>query len=567
MRPAHRPGRHFDRLHGHADGFAGVQQRAGDGRLHAKIGCERSQVEGPLAESRRREARAHVSESSTESEIVIASGRLKARKSTSGSGRSTRNGRTTSRLVARARGTSPASARDIDARRSVAMSSADWWRSSRFFAKAEQLIVETLAAERVDFERFDDAVALLAAEVPTVSRDVGLDPSASSALHEALSSWQLPIAGARDVGAAFSELLSLHLESIYRPLALWWTDGSTAVEPSCLFSKGLPTPDRFPAFLNGAWAHHQWRVALPRDAVPEGDVGDGLIDERLSFRSAAATDVGRKRANNEDGYIERPEVGLWVVADGMGGHRNGEVASRMVCDALVDFQPDGSFEEAIAGATKRVQDVNEHLYRSAEGADTLDRSGSTVVVMLARGSQLALLWAGDSRLYRWREGKLDQLSRDHSLAELTGSTIVESNIITRAVGIQADLTLDLYRDSVQPDDRFLLCSDGLTRVVSDGRICELMGASEIQSTVGGLINAALEAGGPDNVTVLVAEAILQPLKSSRAAARCRRGGRFLPAWTGRRPNPRAVPVRDIRPHRTACSSAYETGECGSVLRK
>jgi type VI secretion system protein ImpM len=380
-------------------------------------------------------------------------------------------------------------------------------RSARFFAKAEQLVVETLAAERVDFERFDAAVALLAADVPMISNEIGLDASASSALHEALSSWQLPIAGARDVGAAFSELLSLHLESIYRPLALWWTDGSAAVEPSCLFSKGLPTPDRFPAFLNGAWAHHQWRVALPREAVPEGDAGDPVVDEQLSFRSAAATDVGRKRANNEDGYIERPEVGVWVVADGMGGHRNGEVASRMVCDALMDFQPEGSFEEAIAGATRRVQDVNEHLYRSSEGSDTLDRSGSTVVVMLARGSQLALLWAGDSRLYRWREGTLNQLSRDHSLAELTGSTTVESNIITRAVGIQADLTLDLHRDLVKPDDRFLLCSDGLTRVVSDGLICELMGAAEIQSTVGGLIKAALDAGGPDNVTVLVAEAI------------------------------------------------------------
>ena len=342
-----------------------------------------------------------------------------------------------------------------------------------------------------------------------VASELALDVSASSALHEALSSWQLPIAGARDVGAAFAELLSLHLESTYRPLALWWTDGSMAVEPSCLFTKGLPAPQRFPAFLNGAWARHEWRVALPREAVPEGSVTEPDAGGALSFRSAAATDVGRKRTNNEDRFIERAEVGLWAVADGMGGHRDGEVASRMVCDALSDFQPDGSFEEAIAAATRRVQDVNGHLYRTAEGADVADRAGSTVVLMLLRGSQLAVLWAGDSRVYRWRDGRLEQLSRDHSLAELTGSAEVESNIITRAVGIQSDLTLDLYRDMVRPDDRFLLCSDGLTRVVPDDLICELMVGTDLQNTVGRLIKAALDAGGPDNVTALVAEAFAE----------------------------------------------------------
>ena len=114
---------------------------------------------------------------------------------------------------------------------------------------------------------------------------------------------------------------------------------------------------------------------------------------------------GRARQNNEDGFVERPEAGIWAVADGMGGHSHGEVASRMVCDALADFPLDGTFEEAIDAARRRVQEVNDHLLQDRDGRDDpTDRSGSTVVVLLVRGLRSAVLWAGDSRVYRWRAG-------------------------------------------------------------------------------------------------------------------------------------------------------------------
>jgi serine/threonine protein phosphatase PrpC len=189
----------------------------------------------------------------------------------------------------------------------------------------------------------------------------------------------------------------------------------------------------------------------------------------------------------------------------MGGHSHGEVASRMVCDALADFHPDGTFEEAVEAAARRVQDVNDHLLRTT-GAHPAERSGSTVVVLLLRGVRSAVLWAGDSRVYRWRAGTLEQLSQDHSLAALTGPGSAESSVITRAVGVQPDLTLDIRRDGVRPLDRFLLCSDGLTRVVTDEQICGLMETPDIRAAVEALIQATLDAGAPDNVTVLVAEA-------------------------------------------------------------
>jgi type VI secretion system protein ImpM len=381
--------------------------------------------------------------------------------------------------------------------------------SSPFFDSAERLVIETLAAEQVDFDRFDQGVLALEEDLSPVALapPTLLDPAAVSVLTETPQAWQLPLGTSFELGSAFEQLLSCQLESKYRPLVLWWTDGSAVVEPSWLVLKGLPSPTLYPGLLEGAWTEHRWRsVPVYGADIPTLTGGDAESMEPLSFRSAAATDVGRARGNNEDGFLERPEVGLWAVADGMGGHSHGEVASRMVCDALADFQLDGSFEEAVEAAERRVQEVNDYLVHAAEGGHPVERSGSTVVVLLLRGVRSAVLWAGDSRVYRWRAGKLEQLSRDHSLAALGEAAPSESSVITRAVGVEPELTLDVHRDAVLPGDRFLLCSDGLTRVIPDDQICGLMEPKDLRAAVDGLIKATLDAGAPDNVTVLIAEA-------------------------------------------------------------
>ena len=141
-----------------------------------------------------------------------------------------------------------------------------------------------------------------------------------------------------------------------RSTGRWCSGGPTGRRSSSRAAwslKGLPGPALYPAFLEGSWAEHRWRSvpgARPgrRDAARHPLAGSRT--RPLSFRSAAATDVGRARSNNEDGFVERPEAGLWAVADGMGGHSHGEVASRMVCDALADFPLDGTFEEAVEAA-------------------------------------------------------------------------------------------------------------------------------------------------------------------------------------------------------------------------
>jgi len=378
-----------------------------------------------------------------------------------------------------------------------------------FFEAAEQLVIETLATERVDFERFDQGTLALERALSPIAfpPELVLDPGASAIVTDSPHAWQMPLATASDVTSAFEQLLSLHLEAKYRPLVLFWTEGSGVVEPSCLVLKGLPAPDMYPALLEGAWTAHRWRSVAARVSDEATLPGTLVIDEGtpMFFRSAAATDVGRVRTNNEDGFVERPEAGLWAVADGMGGHSHGEVASRMVCDALTDFPLDGTFDEAIDAARRRVEEVNDHLARAGLGADPVHRSGSTVVMLLLRGPRSAVLWAGDSRAYRWRGGTLEQLTRDHSLAEIGGTAAAESSVITRAVGVDVDLTLDVHRDAIRPDDRFLLCSDGLTRVIPESEICNWMRSPDIQTAVDGLIKATLSAGAPDNVTVLIAE--------------------------------------------------------------
>ena len=219
-----------------------------------------------------------------------------------------------------------------------------------FFDAAERLVIDTLAADRVDFERFDSQVSELSTEFASIKLPRRLDFDGTQALvagsgHER---WMLPLQeGAAALGPLFNGLLARHLAGLYDPMVIWWTEGSAYVDPGCVVGRGLPDPSGFASMLDGARTNPTWRTvtsaAGPSDATPSGDtlIGDLLAPR---FRSAAASDVGRVRSVNQDAFIERSDVGVWVVADGLGGHRDGEVASRMVCDALADFVPDAGFD-------------------------------------------------------------------------------------------------------------------------------------------------------------------------------------------------------------------------------
>jgi type VI secretion system protein ImpM len=383
-----------------------------------------------------------------------------------------------------------------------------------FFENAEQLVVDTLAAATIDFESFDDRVGDLSRDLEALAGAprVRLAPSAGEVLNGgAERDWQIPTGSPSDVRSVLHQLLSHRLGTLYDPLVIWWTDGSSMVEPNCLIGRGLPSPDVFAAFLDGSWERRQWTlVAADVNSTDQEDDGDTLTGDPSppQYRSVGATDTGRVRKVNQDSFLERPEVGLWVVADGLGGHSEGEVASRMVCDALADLIPDASFDRMVELVTERVQQVNDHLVRAAARPYHAVISGSTVVTLLTRGTRCVVAWAGDSRVYRVRRGQLEQLTRDHSLLAESGFLPdgESPNAITRAVGGEPTLALDLYRDRVRPGDRFLLCSDGLTRTLSEERILHWMQHEYISAAVQGLMTDTLEAGAPDNVTAVIVEA-------------------------------------------------------------
>jgi type VI secretion system protein ImpM len=377
-----------------------------------------------------------------------------------------------------------------------------------WFATVEHLMVEALAAERLDFEEFDAAIAetATALAVPDGARVRVAQGDAQAIMSEANVAWHVPIGSSEQLGAVLAQLAYARLATLANPLTLWWTEGSTVVAPTCLAVPGLPHPQRFAAFLDGAWERDGgWRMASA-EVTDAAVLADTLVDVQPTptYVSAARSDCGPVRSVNQDACLERPEVGVWAVADGMGGHEAGDQASRMVCDALAGLEPKPTLDSTAGEVARRLEDVNAHLYRLATHPVNPVRSGSTVVALVTRGTQCHVLWAGDSRAYRLRDGTLDRLTHDHVDAE--NGQVEDDYSITRAVGGEATLALDSYRGRVRRGDRYLLCSDGLTRVLSSSELASRLAQDTPQTAVGALVDAALAAGTTDNVTAVVVAA-------------------------------------------------------------
>lgn len=242
---------------------------------------------------------------------------------------------------------------------------------------------------------------------------------------------------------------------------------------------------------------------------------DTLVEEDIhpEYLSAALTHAGKVRTSNQDCFVDRADARLWAVADGMGGHSQGDVASRMTCDGLAGMQAGATLDDVINDVQRRLGHVNAKLYAAAVRPRNPVQSGSTVVVFVVQRTASAVIWAGDSRLYRLRQRQLVQLTTDHTYAAQIAPMLApedrsteEDHSIMRAVGGESSLQLDVRRDRVRLGDRYLLCSDGLTREVPATLIAELLGTGTVQEAAQALLDASLAAGARDNVTVVVVEA-------------------------------------------------------------
>lgn len=235
----------------------------------------------------------------------------------------------------------------------------------------------------------------------------------------------------------------------------------------------------------------------------------------LRFRSGAITHPGARRKHNEDAYVDRPDVGIWAVADGAGGHAAGEVASGMIAEALQAIPSGLSAPDLLAEVRMALERTHVALREEAARRGPDEIVASTVVVMLAHGDHFACLWAGDSRAYLLRDGALRQITRDHSLVqELLEAGAISAdeavnhprgNVITRAVGAELDeFLLDKVSDRLLPGDRFLLCSDGLCKTLPETELASLLAALD-GAPPQALVDAALSANVSDNVTAVTVE--------------------------------------------------------------
>jgi protein phosphatase len=231
--------------------------------------------------------------------------------------------------------------------------------------------------------------------------------------------------------------------------------------------------------------------------------------------SAARSDVGRVREHNEDACLQQPERACWAVADGMGGHAVGDLASGLIVDALSRLSASDTIARYLADARKRLITVNQRLRQEAARRQ-VSVIGSTVVALFACDSYCGYLWAGDSRLYLYRDGHLRQLTRDHSQIEelkalglLTEEEAVNhpaQHVITRAVGATDQLEFDTNTLAVADGDMFLLCSDGLSNELSAREMQAALIAADCDAACEALIEAALARGGHDNITAVVVRA-------------------------------------------------------------
>lgn len=252
----------------------------------------------------------------------------------------------------------------------------------------------------------------------------------------------------------------------------------------------------------------------------------------MRYVAAAKSDVGRKRRGNEDSFCIAPELGLFIVADGMGGHAAGEVASRLAVDTIREWMAKypGGAEAALVGPPVptvsrqanfllgSIRLANRIIYDTAQGRREYAGMGTTVVSALAMDDRVALAHVGDSRIYRIRRGQIVQLSRDHSLVQQQVDRGILSpeeaqasqykHLITRALGLKESVEVDLAEEAVLSGDVLLLCSDGLSDLLEDEEMLHIVGehADDLEKACQALVDRANYRGGDDNITALLVQA-------------------------------------------------------------
>ena len=235
----------------------------------------------------------------------------------------------------------------------------------------------------------------------------------------------------------------------------------------------------------------------------------------MRFECVSRTHVGLRRKINEDSVFVDTERRLWAVADGMGGHDAGEIASTMVTDALRCLPPGSNIDELAKQAVEALRQVNRQLLELArsQAKDHETTIGTTIVGLAVDECSFRCFWMGDSRAYRIRDGKISRVTHDHSLVQNLvdagmlrpeeAETHENANLITRAVGVNEKFEIEIVTGDARPGDCFLLASDGLTRVVRDEELAGELDSRKPADAADYLIDLVMDRGAPDNVSLVI----------------------------------------------------------------
>jgi type VI secretion system protein ImpM len=372
----------------------------------------------------------------------------------------------------------------------------------------------------LDINAFDQLIQ----SIPVFSVPINLASGQQVSFEK--KSFYTAMENAGQMSDAFVGLNAKLLASFMSGYSLWSNEGSQYVQAALLACEGLPPISSFSEFLKG-------KMNNKNDAIQCDVIKNPLINTSTDtpqateleppslssilaadnpsltascWHSWAITHTGKRRKHNEDSLLNRPEAGLWVVADGMGGHKAGDVASQLIVNTLNHLSPTEPLENYVKEVEQCLQNVNTQLRQLAAKEYGHQLVGSTVVSLVCDAQRCAFLWAGDSRLYRLRDNQLQQLTQDHSADDEQNSSnwsVKSSNMITRAVGAADALELDIEMIDVLEKDVFLLCSDGLDKEMSFKGIEHIMQTEAHQDIASTLINETLARGAKDNVTVIV----------------------------------------------------------------
>lgn len=248
----------------------------------------------------------------------------------------------------------------------------------------------------------------------------------------------------------------------------------------------------------------------------KGFKSNPIIDNNYGWHTIDVTDTGKVRKVNEDSCMANNEQAHWAVADGMGGHQAGDLASQMIVNNLSPLSQADNLPDFVDSIEDTLLGVNQNLYQLAQARNTV--IGSTVVGAVLHMGHILFYWVGDSRGYVFRKNRLIQLTSDHTLVQelLENNKITavqaknhpEKNIITRAVGSHQDLFIDYYMLPIEEDDIFIICSDGIEKEMGDDTLADLLKkSSSLESSASNILQGVLDKGARDNVSFILIEPV------------------------------------------------------------